>query len=59
MCVLSALSRVWSVMGSNPTRGSSFFLALVYCVALPCCLYDPTCFILPSFLAYLINMCYR
>ena len=42
-------------MGSSPTRGSSFFLGKVTalgvlcCVALPCCLFDLACLLLPSF----------
>ena len=44
------LYRVWSIVGSNPTRGSSFIFGRVTaCVTFLCCLYGHGCFFLPSF----------
>ena len=51
-----------SVMGSSPTRGSSFFLGKLTalgCAVLLClvCLFDLACFFLSSFSSLIKNMC--
>ena len=53
-----ALSRVWSVVGSSPTRGSSFFLGKVTALGVLCCFALFVCltllasFFLPSHLSF-------
>ena len=48
-----------SVVGSNPTRGSSFFFGKLTGLGVLCCfalLFVGPCLLLPSFLLHLSNM---